>query len=89
MFSRLRVFLPTDRWCRALLAPVIVFVATAMDRQYLTDFWHHLARGRAIQNAACIILPHATERADAVRFRQRNLMQRRVDEVLPTAPRIR
>src|SRR5438105_11323009 len=48
MLSALRLLLPTDRWCRALLAPVIVFVATAMDRQYLTDFWHHLARGRAI-----------------------------------------
>jgi hypothetical protein len=48
MLARLRVLLPTDAWCRFLLAPVIVFMATAMDRHYLTDFWHHLARGRAI-----------------------------------------
>jgi len=48
MLSRLRLLLPNDNWCRALLAPVIVFVATAMDRHYLTDFWHHLSRGRAM-----------------------------------------
>lgn len=35
-------------WLRFLLAPVIVFVATSVDRSYQTDFWHHLARGRAI-----------------------------------------
>jgi hypothetical protein len=40
--------LPTDRWTRALLVPALVFIATAVDRNYQTDLWHHLARGRAI-----------------------------------------
>jgi hypothetical protein len=40
--------LPTDYWTRALLAPALVFIATAVDRNYQTDLWHHLARGRAI-----------------------------------------
>jgi hypothetical protein len=40
--------LPTDRWTRAILAPALVFIATAIDRNYQTDLWHHLARGRAI-----------------------------------------
>src|SRR6185312_7375343 len=44
----LRFLLPTDRWTRALLAPALVFIATAVDRNYQTDLWHHLARGRAI-----------------------------------------
>src|SRR6185437_3675233 len=44
----LRLLLPTDRWMRALLAPALVFIATAIDRNYQTDLWHHLARGRAI-----------------------------------------
>src|SRR3954447_15013547 len=43
-----RVLLPDDRWVRALLAPALVFIATAIDRNYQTDLWHHLARGRAI-----------------------------------------
>jgi hypothetical protein len=29
-----------------LLAPALVFIATAGDRNFQTDFWHHLARGR-------------------------------------------
>jgi hypothetical protein len=41
-------FLPTDRWTRFLLAPALVFLATIMDRNYQTDLWHHLARGRVI-----------------------------------------
>src|SRR6185312_9577561 len=40
--------LPSDRWTRFLLAPTLVFIATAVDRNYQTDLWHHLARGRAI-----------------------------------------
>lgn len=40
--------LPSDRWTRLLLAPALVFIATAVDRNYQTDLWHHLARGRAI-----------------------------------------
>jgi hypothetical protein len=35
-------------WTRALLVPALVFIATARDRNYQTDFWHHLARGRAM-----------------------------------------
>ncbi|MGH7224558.1 MAG: hypothetical protein ACRELF_15140, partial [Gemmataceae bacterium] len=42
------MLLPTDRWTRLLLAPTLVFIATAVDRNYQTDLWHHLARGRAI-----------------------------------------
>jgi hypothetical protein len=40
--------LPTDRWTRVLIAPALVFIATAIDRNYQTDLWHHLARGRLI-----------------------------------------
>ncbi len=40
--------LPTDRWLRYLLVPALVFIATAMDRNYQTDLWHHLARGRVL-----------------------------------------
>ncbi len=40
--------LPTAAWTRALFAPVLLFVATSVDRNYQTDFWHHLARGRAM-----------------------------------------
>ena len=43
-----RLFIPTDRWTRLLLAPALVFIATLVDRNYQTDLWHHLARGRAI-----------------------------------------
>lgn len=39
---------PTDRWTRFLLVPALVFLATVTDRNYQTDLWHHLARGRAI-----------------------------------------
>src|SRR5262249_11581274 len=35
-------------WLRASFAPALVFIATATNANYLTDFWHHLARGRAI-----------------------------------------
>src|SRR5260370_39304723 len=41
-------FLPTDRWVRLLLAPVFVFIACGIDRNYQTDLWHHLARGRVL-----------------------------------------
>jgi hypothetical protein len=41
-------FLPTNAWVRAAIVPVLVFIAMAADRSYLADFWHHLARGRAI-----------------------------------------
>jgi hypothetical protein len=48
MLPRLSRLLPSPAWTRALLAPALVFIATAVDRNYQTDFWHHLARGRAM-----------------------------------------
>ena len=36
----------SDSAVRALLAPAIVFIACCIDRNYQTDLWHHLARGR-------------------------------------------
>ncbi len=48
MSSALRCCLPTDAWVRFLIVPVLVFVALITDRNYLSDFWHHLARGRAM-----------------------------------------
>jgi hypothetical protein len=47
MPANLRSLLPSAAWARALLAPAEVFIATTLDRNYQTDFWHHLARGRA------------------------------------------
>src|SRR5262245_23609382 len=38
----------TVQWMLAVIAPAVIFVTTAIDRSYQTDFWHHLARGRAI-----------------------------------------
>src|SRR4051812_43102293 len=46
---------PTDRWVRALLAPALVFIATAVDRNYQTDLWHHLARGRLIVEERALV----------------------------------
>ena len=40
--------LPTDVWVRWLLVPAVAFIALASNTSYLADFWHHLARGRAI-----------------------------------------
>jgi hypothetical protein len=40
--------LPTPAWLRIGIAPALVFMAMAADRNYLADFWHHLARGQAI-----------------------------------------
>src|SRR5438309_11711557 len=45
---KLSRWLPTDAWVRLALVPALAFIATAVDGQYLVDFWHHLARGRAI-----------------------------------------
>jgi hypothetical protein len=39
---------PTPTWLRLAIVPVLAFLATVTDRHYLADFWHHLARGRAI-----------------------------------------
>jgi hypothetical protein len=44
-FARL---VPTGNWTRVVLVPALVFIALATDRNYLADFWHHLARGRAM-----------------------------------------
>ncbi|HYV37777.1 MAG TPA: hypothetical protein VE988_18980 [Gemmataceae bacterium] len=40
--------MPTPTWLRLAIVPVLAFLATVTDRNYLADFWHHLARGRAI-----------------------------------------
>src|SRR5205809_853477 len=48
MTERLRHFLPTGVWVRAALVPALVFMALATERNYFQDFWHHLARGRAM-----------------------------------------
>jgi hypothetical protein len=39
---------PTGTWVRLAIVPVLVFVSMSVDRQYLRDFWHHLARGEFI-----------------------------------------
>jgi hypothetical protein len=46
---------PTSAWPIAILAPAFVFIATSLDRSYQTDFWHHLARGRAMVQAHGLI----------------------------------
>jgi hypothetical protein len=48
MPARLRFPVLSATWLRASVAPALVFIATVTDRHYLADFWHHLARGRAI-----------------------------------------
>ncbi len=48
MSVRFRLPLPTGNWMYFLLAPVLLFVSTSIDRNYQSDLWHHLARGRAI-----------------------------------------
>src|SRR5438270_14043548 len=48
MGHRFHVLLPGASWMSFLLAPALVFIATALDRNYQTDFWHHLARGQAM-----------------------------------------
>jgi len=44
----LKRFLPTGNWVWACLPPALVLIATGLDRNYQTDLWHHLARGRAM-----------------------------------------
>src|SRR5881227_3368596 len=46
---------PSDTWVRALLAPALVFIACGIDRNYQTDLWHHLARGRVIAEEGRIL----------------------------------
>jgi hypothetical protein len=43
-----RALLPTPNCLRLAIVPVLAFVATVTDHNYLADFWHHLARGRAM-----------------------------------------
>jgi hypothetical protein len=51
----LRALLPTPTWLRLAIVPVLAFLATATDRHYLADFWHHLARGRAMVEQGRIV----------------------------------
>ena len=41
-------WVPTQQAVRQLLAPALVFIVACLDRQFQTDFWMHLARGREI-----------------------------------------
>jgi hypothetical protein len=50
-----RALLPTPNWLRLLIVPALVFIAMATDRNYLADFWHHLARGRAMVDAGELV----------------------------------
>src|SRR5437879_6294565 len=51
----IRLPAPMLAWALAGLAPVLIFVATALSRAYQTDLWHHLARGRAIVSQGRLI----------------------------------
>jgi hypothetical protein len=55
MTEWLRALVPTPTWIRASLAPLLVFLAMSTDRNYLADFWHHLARGRAIVEQGSLV----------------------------------
>jgi hypothetical protein len=55
MSFKLSSCLPTNNWVRFLFAPVLVFIATSVDRNYQTDFWHHLARGQAMAEQGKIV----------------------------------
>src|ERR1700677_2612305 len=55
MRSALRACLPTSTWLRWCIVPVLAFLATVSDRNYLADFWHHLARGRAIVETGTLV----------------------------------
>ena len=48
MTSFPKKLLPTNTWVRLAIVPALVFIALMADRNYLADFWHHLARGRAM-----------------------------------------
>jgi hypothetical protein len=52
---RLPLPLLSSAWMRAAIAPALAFIATATDQNYLYDFWHHLARGRAIAQQGRLI----------------------------------
>ncbi len=57
MFDQWRRLRLSGNWMRAAIAPALVFMATASDQQYLTDFWHHLVRGRTMMTAGRITSP--------------------------------
>jgi hypothetical protein len=42
-------------WMRAAFAPALAFIATSANHAYLYDFWHHLARGRAMVETRGIV----------------------------------
>ncbi len=46
--QQFRCMIPTNVWVRLAIVPALVFISMSIDRQYLKDFWHHLARGREI-----------------------------------------
>jgi hypothetical protein len=48
-------FLPTDAWVRWTFVPMMVFMALVSDHGYLADFWHHLARGRAMAQTGALV----------------------------------
>jgi hypothetical protein len=55
MTCRARWFYPDIRWIRAGVVPIVVLIACCLDRGYQTDFWHHLARGRAIVSTGNVV----------------------------------
>lgn len=55
MLADRRRFLPDIHVMRTILVPCVVFIACCLDRGYQTDFWYHLARGRAIVSQARIV----------------------------------
>ena len=55
MTDRLRALLPTPTWLRLAIVPILAFLATVTDHNYLADFWHHLARGRAIVEQGALV----------------------------------
>src|SRR5262245_16398646 len=42
-----RIPAPTGTWVLAALAPALAFIATGLQPDNQTDFWHHLSWGRA------------------------------------------
>jgi hypothetical protein len=55
MIPRVRLPVLSSAWMRASIAPALIFIATATDHNYLADFWHHLARGRAIASTGRLL----------------------------------
>lgn len=55
MTDRPLPLLPTNAWVRLLIVPALAFIALASDHAYLADFWHHLARGRAMAHEGGLV----------------------------------